>query len=217
MHFWDDPTTVERFASRPPDHRLVRLHEHFDLSSMSVLDLGCAAGRNTVYAAQRDADIYAIDRSTAMVRRTRLRLEEIVDDAEQRVIQGAMENLQMFAAATFDLVIGLGIYQQAATADVWDKALSESARVLKTGGLCLVANFSPASRPYGEPLQAVTLGSHQYLNAHGDGGTMTLLSAEDLDAAFARFALHPFETTYTARRETELGFRVTVNGLYQKS
>jgi 2-polyprenyl-3-methyl-5-hydroxy-6-metoxy-1,4-benzoquinol methylase len=70
--FWERPETVDRFASRDPDHRLQRLiGEYGRPAAIRALDLGCAGGRNTVLLAQRGFDVRALDASSAMVERTR--------------------------------------------------------------------------------------------------------------------------------------------------
>ncbi len=65
--FWDRLETVERFAVREPDHRLVRLADDVHHPGATrVLDLGCAGGRNTVLLAERGFDVWARDASGPM-------------------------------------------------------------------------------------------------------------------------------------------------------
>lgn len=101
--FWEDPSLVRRFATRDPDHRLVKLIAEFhDPASVRVLDLGCAAGRNTVLLAQRGFDVVAVDASAAMVAETRKRVARAVGAAaaRRRVQQASMDNLKQFPTRT---------------------------------------------------------------------------------------------------------------------
>ena len=215
--FWERAETVNRFAEREPDHRLAGLVDGLKPSSLRVLDVGCAAGRNTLWLAAQGADIYAVDASAAMVAKTRERLSGLLGrEAEARVQHGGMEDLHRFTDDSFDMVLGLGIYQQAQSKQQFQQALAESARVLKVGGLCLVANFGPDSQPQGVVLRTIEGEGDTYTGFMADAARMVLLSAPDLDKAFAQVNLFPKVPTETVRRVTSLGYRTTVNALYQK-
>lgn len=215
--YWEQPEQVERFATREPDRRLRRLIEsHREPERTRVLDLGCAGGRNTVLLADRGFDVYALDSSAAMVARTRERLAEIIGEVEamRRVQCGVMEDLGDFADRSFRLVVALGVYHNAATRDAWRTALRETHRVLEPGGLLLVSNFSPRTRPRGALLDRVSGDEHVYV--HPGTGRMYLLNAEGMDREMESFGLIPEPPTETVEVETELGRRVTVNGLYRR-
>lgn len=216
--FWDQPETVERFADREPDHRLVRLADDVvDPGATRVLDLGCAGGRNTVLLAERGFDVWARDASEPMVERTRARVSPVLgrEEAERRVRQGRMDDLGDFADATFDLVVALGLYQNATSVEEWRAAVDETARVLAPGGLLLVAHFTPEVDLTGEGTRPVADQPHVYEGL--PGGRAVLVDASTLDAAMARRGLRPDEPSDTVRVETERGRRVTVNGLYRKA
>ncbi|MFN3286573.1 MAG: class I SAM-dependent methyltransferase, partial [bacterium] len=116
--FWERPEVVQRFASRPPDDRMVALLSGASRATR-VLDLGCAAGRNTEWLAREGFDVYACDASEAMVTYTRGRVAPYLGEGEagRRVLLCSMDNLAMFEAESFDLVVALGIYQQAQTTE----------------------------------------------------------------------------------------------------
>ncbi len=215
--FWERSEQVDRFAAREPDRRLLRLIESFSVpAGVRVLDLGCAGGRNTVVLAERGFDVHAIDSSRAMVERTRSRLAVVLgsDAAKERVRLGRMESLEEFVSGSFHLVVALGVYHSATCREEWDRALSETARVLLPGGLALVASFSPRSDPQGDGLRPVTGAPHVYEGF--ESGRMYLLEAEDLDTEMARYGLTPAAATETVEVPTETGRRVTVNGFYRK-
>ncbi len=215
--FWERSEQVERFAGREPDLRLLRLIESYDdPATTRVLDLGCAGGRNTVVLAQHGFDVHALDSSAAMVERTRSRVAAVLGRAaaRRRVRVGRMERLDDFESGSFHLVVALGVYHSATCREEWDRALSETARVLVPGGLALVASFSPRSDPGGEGLRRVPGAPHVYEGF--EAGRLFLLEAEELDAEMARHGLLPVVASETVETPTESGQRVTVNGLYRK-
>ncbi len=216
---WEDPEVVERFANRDPDHRLVRMIEDLEHpKQLRVLDLGCAGGRNTVYLARLGCDVQALDSSVAMVEETRRRLAGILGDgaARARVTLGKMDDLGAFASGAFDLVLGLGLYQNARDIEEWHRAMEETARVLRTGGQCLVAHFTPDIDLTGNGVHPIPGEPHTFRGLAEDDDRCVLFYAPELDEAMARHGLFPAEPSETVVVPTETGQRSTVNGLYQK-
>ena len=155
MSFWEQPEQVKQFVERDPDHRLIVLLEEFmHAQTTKVLDLGCAGGRNTVLLAEKGFDVYAMDSSHAMVDKTRERIKNTcgAELALERVRQGKMNDLSFYQSNFFDLIIALGIFQNAVSKEEWSSSLAEASRVLKTKGKILVANFHADSAPEGKPL-----------------------------------------------------------------
>ncbi len=217
--FWERPEVVARFAARAADLRLVAMLGEEGGEGLRCLDLGCAGGRNATFLAQAGADVWALDASAAMVAATRERLALPLgpQEAERRVLRGKMDDLGAFGDATFDLVVALGVYQDAADVREFGRAVAETARVLRPGGRALVATFSPDGRPGGEPPVAVQGRSHVYLGHAHDGRPMTLLRESELDALFASHGLEPLAPTRAVRVETERGYRITLNALYRRT
>jgi SAM-dependent methyltransferase len=216
--FWDSPENVERFAAREPDVRLsALLAEYPEPREVRVLDLGCAAGRNAVLLAQKGFNIDALDSSPAMVAKTRERLAPILgaSAAERRVRIGRMDDLSFAPDASFDLVVALGLYHCAESRAEWDRALSESVRVLKPGGRLLVSVFTPETDLTGAGTRPVA-GEPDVYTGFESGGRHVLVDAAQLDREMARFGLTPLEPTRTARPKVEVGRRVSANGLYVK-
>ncbi|HYB52394.1 MAG TPA: class I SAM-dependent methyltransferase [Thermoanaerobaculia bacterium] len=216
--FWDLPENVERFAAREPDVRLTELvGEYPDPSVVRVLDLGCAAGRNVVFLSKAGFDVEALDASPSMVAKTRERVAPILGEAEagRRVRVGRMDDLAFAPDATFDLILALGLYHCAQSRGEWDGALRETARVLKSGGRLLVSVFTPETDLTGRGTHRVPGEEHLYEGF--DSGRHFLVDAVELDRELARFGLQPLEPTRTARPKTEVGRRVSANGLYRKA
>jgi len=215
--FWETREAVERFAARDPDVRLCSLLDEYpEPGRVRVLDLGCAAGRNTVVLAERGFDVVAVDSSQAMSERTRQRVAGILggSEAERRVLVGSMSELGFLAAGAVDLVVALGVLHLAGSRIEWQQAVSEISRVLRDGGILLCAVWSPRSRPAGQPLQAVSDEDHVYLGFHA--GRHYLLEADELDLEMARHGLVAAGAPEVVEVETERGMRVTINGQYRR-
>ena len=215
--FWTDPEQVDSFANRDPDRRLVQLLGSYTKPALvRILDVGCAGGRNTALLAEMEFDFRALDASGPMVARTRERIAAIcgVTLARQRVCAGVMEDLSAFPDGSVDLIVALGIYHQASSLEQWQRAVAESGRVLKYGGLVLVSSFTPDSQPDGKPLNPVRNSCDMY--GGFSSGHLCLLSADNHDKKMAEYGFEPDVPTETVRVETELGHRVTMNALYRK-
>lgn len=218
MSFWEASENVERFAAREPDVRLGKLiREYPNPSAVRVLDLGCAAGRNTVLLAQDGFDVEAVDSSAAMIAKTRERLAPILgaSEAGRRVRVGRMTDLSWIPDDAFDLIVALGLYHCAESQSEWDRALSETARILKRAGKLLVSVFTPETDLTGRGTHPVPGEPDVYEGF--DSGRVFLVDADRLDREVARHGLAPLEPTRTARPKVEVGRRVSANGLYVKS
>ncbi len=219
LPFWERPEMVERFAARDPDHRLVALIDTFaNPPGVRALDLGCAAGRNTVLLARRGFDVIARDASRAMVEATRGRVAEILgaEEAGRRVRLGSMDRLEGIADGSMDLVVALGVLHEAHSEAEWERALGELRRVAATGAWLLVAEFTDAFDPEGTGLPRVAGERHIY---EGVGsGRAHLVDAPTLDRELGEFGFTPWVPTETVRRATDAGgWRVTANALYRKA
>jgi len=215
--FWEDPEQVERFANREADHRLMEWLDRIpDPAAVRVLDIGCAGGRNTDVLAARGFDVFALDASEAMVRRTRQRVAASLGEreAQRRVRHGSMLDLSGFPAASFDLVVSLGVFHAAHDMAQWERALSEAERMLAPGGSLLVSVFGPETTWTGEPIQPVAGAPHVFEGMHS--GRHVFVGPADLDAAMTRLHLQPVVPTVTVIVPIESGQRVTINALYRK-
>lgn len=216
--FWESAEAVERFTGKEPDVRLQELLGDFtDPGQVRVLDVGCAAGRNTVLLAERGFDVFAIDGSEAMVARTRERVAGVLgrEESERRVQLGRMEDLSSFADASVHVLVALGVLHQAATESQWTGAIKEMNRCVAPGGRLLVAVWSPRSRPHGESVRLVTGEKHVYEGFHS--GTHYLVEAPVLDSALASVGFVPVVPTREVVVENEKGWRVTINALYRRT
>jgi len=184
-------------------------------SKTRVLDLGCAAGRNTVYLAKMGFDFYAVDLSDMMIAKTKERISELMgkSEADKRVLKMPMSRLG-FKDNFFDWIIALGVIQDAQSEQEWQDTVTDCVRVLKPKGKLLIAHFSQDSNPHGKGLKLVK-GTKQLYTGFAQGRKLNLLTAKELDERLLEHGLVSIEKTGTVKVNTQNGYRSTVNGLYQ--
>ena len=218
LPFWERPEVVERFAAREPDRRMMAWLESRVPDHSRVLDVGCAAGRNTVWLAERGVEVFALDASQAMVARTRARLQPLIGEAEaaRRVWRGTMDDLSRFDDGDFDLVLALGVLHAAQSEAEWDRAAAGIARVLLPGGDLLVAQFSPRTEPMGIPLSRVPGEGHLFEGFEA-GQRLWLLEPAELDARMEFHGLVPVVPAEAVKVPFMQGHRVTVNGHFRRA
>ncbi len=213
---WEQADVVQRFAGREPDHRLQELVEDYpDPAQVRVLDAGCAGGRNTVFLAGGDFEVYAMDGSEAMVAETRRRMASLMDqeEARRRVQVGMMTDLP-YDDESFDLVVSLGLLHNARSWEEWRQTALETSRVLRTGGRLLFSQFTPRTDLTGEGLRRIP--DEPYLYDGFPRGLAVLLEPDDLDREMATFGLRPEIPTGVGVTKKEKGQRVSANALYRK-
>lgn len=219
MPDWNDPDTVAFFRDRAADVRLVRLLEAGEVpAGTRVLDLGCAAGRNAVHLAAHGYPGVAIDASAAMVAATRARLAPYAATAAWCVLRRPMDALGDLEGRRFGLLLALGVLQNAASDDEFERVIAHLARLAAPGARLLVANFGPDSRPLGAPLRRVPGTRHVWTGFNADDldRRLTLPDAEALDALASARGFEPVTPTRAVEKPTEAGMRTTLNADYRR-
>lgn len=119
-----------------PHPDLLKVTEVFKAHGVKkVLDLGCGAGRNSIYLAQQGMDVQAIDSSAAGLQIFSEGLKKHGLHVESRV-GNVLEPLP-YDNASFDAIISVQVLQHG-TLDQIILAISEIQRILKTGGIIFI-------------------------------------------------------------------------------
>ena len=211
---WNDPEWVRFFGDRDPDWHLQQILGPGEASeSWRVLDLGCAAGRNTEAILEAGWATYALDLTPAMLKATRKRVQSLWPPGrgEGRILQGDMRSLP-YRDGTFHLIVALGVFHEAHHDDDLIQSLSETHRVLEAEGQVLVSVFSVEMLPPG----AQPLPLQKYLFSTPDGRNQCRLSPADLEKLFSEVGLtlvQPVEKRFGKEGDRP---RVTLLGLFAK-
>lgn len=141
---------------------------------MTVIDVGCGAGRHAFEAYRRGADVIAFDQSESDLRDVDTLLRAMGETGEApaaasaKVVRGDALNLP-YADETFDCVIASEILEHVPEDDA---AIAELVRVLKVGGTLAV------SVPRWLPEQVCWLLSEEYHS--NEGGHVRIYRASEL-------------------------------------
>lgn len=121
--FFEGPTVAERYL-------LNSLPE-----SSSVLDVGCGAGRISVYMAERGYRVIGIDVSEGLLSIAR----EFSMKKSQHIHFFLSEGIKLpYQDEEFDIVIGFKILCYIPTRELRNEKLKEFYRVLRVGGTCII-------------------------------------------------------------------------------
>jgi len=115
-----------------------RLASHVE-QGQRVLDLGCGTGALTLRAAHRGARVKGIDVNAQMLEIARARTEEAKLAGRVELCEMGVAELENEAAECYDVVMS-GLCFSELTEDELGYALKEVRRILKPGGILLVAD-----------------------------------------------------------------------------
>lgn len=125
-----------------------------------VYDLGCGAGRHTVYMAARGYAVYASDVEQSALDLTSAYLQRLGLTAE--LVRADM-NAMPYPDAFFDVVLAIQVIYHNTRAGI-ETCLDEIRRVLKPGGRAFLVTSSEQSPHYG---QGVQTDEHTFVRTEG--------------------------------------------------
>jgi len=210
--FWNDFENIKWFKDEPAPPYWVDFFKNFASKNISVLDLGCGAGRNTEILFRLGFDTYACDLYENMVATTKERLLAAgicETDVQKKVTQGDMLNIK-FPDRHFDVVLSNGVFHNAYNLKELEKAISEVSRVLKEGGhLCFNLFSSEKLDSFKE------IGSSVY--ATKEGLVMTLVTSQDFEKICQKYELKTESPIVQYQREVATGMRAIMRGVMVKN
>lgn len=147
MPTWNDLFKQEEFRWQEPHEQVVALLPVLrERGARRVLDLGCGAGRHTVYLARAGFDVRAFDIAENGLTHTREWLTR--ENLSAELHQGDISQIP-YPAEFFDAVISIYVIYHKTYAEM-QGVVAEIHRVLKRGGLAVISLQSVRGWRYGQ-------------------------------------------------------------------
>lgn len=174
-NYWNCEHIIDYFSNAAVKDYIKAFFKKYEPAiNLKVADLGCGAGRYTVWLAQNGYDVYACDDSIGMLRKTKKRLKKIgYNDIDRKILKGRLEKLP-FNDKMFDIVFTNGVIHNVYTSKEYKQCLKECVRVLKSNGVLYLSVFT--NDTIDEKIKK--LDEHVYLTP--DGLYMVLFSKEEI-------------------------------------
>ena len=142
---WAETYDIDQNRTRDLAAETLR-QANLSLDGRKVIEVGCGTGRNTVWLAERAAEIVGLDFSKAMLARARAR----VNDPTVRFVQHDARVTWPLTDASGDVVIAMLILEHV---EHIETVFAEAARVLITGGQFFVCELHPLRQHAGGQAQ----------------------------------------------------------------
>jgi len=210
--FWNDFENIKWFKDEPAPPYWIEFFEKFVGKKISVLDLGCGAGRNTEILFRLGFNTYACDFYEKMVATTKKRLLTAGADkkmVQENIAQGDMLNIK-FPDQYFDIVLSNGVFHNAYDLSELDKAISEVSRVLKKGGHLCFNLFSSEKVDLFK-----SIGNSVYLTK--ENLIMTLVTSQEFEDICQKHGLKIESPIIQYQREVTTGMRAIMRGVMVKN
>ena len=210
-NYWNNSQVVDSFSNATVKDYIKDFFEQYDpINNIKVADLGCGAGRYTIWLAQNGFDVYACDASIGMLNRTKEGLKKIrYQNIEEKVVHSRLEKLP-FDDEIFDIVLTNGVIHNAYTVEEFFQCLKECMRVLKQDGILYLSVFT--SDTIDEGLEKID--KHVYLTP--DGLRMVLFSKEEIIRTLRDKNYKVLDVCDLYDIQVETGVRSLFRATYQK-
>jgi len=147
---WNHILKRKDYAPEEPSRLVVNLIPALEKKGAKrILDLGCGAGRNTLYLAEKGFEVHGIDVSETALKTTKKRLEKRKLKAE--LVKGDMKALP-YSNSCFDAIICINAIYHQRRMQI-EKTISEIFRTLRKGGVFLANFHSKRSSRYGKGIK----------------------------------------------------------------
>lgn len=210
--FWNNFENIKWFRDEPASPYWVDFLKIFVDKKISVLDLGCGAGRNTEILFKLGFNTYACDFYKNMVTTTKERLLTVGANkkmVQKNIIQGDMLNIK-FPNQYFDIVLSNGVFHNAYNLNELNKAISEVARILKKGGYLCFNLFSS------EKIDSFkNIGDSVYVTK--ENLIMTLVTSQKFEDICQKHRLKIESPIIQYQKEITTGIRAIMRGVMVKN
>jgi len=175
---WQAPDLVARFAANTPNYTLMEYAQNLWQRSdapLKVLDIGGGAARNAIPLAQLGMEVCCTDLSVPMLVAAQQKLEIEKPPGKVHLVQSPMFSLP-FSDGQFDFVIAHGIWNLAQSGAEFRRAVSEAARVAKSGASLFLFTFSRHTLPD----DALPIADERFIFTQFSGDPQCFLSEEEI-------------------------------------
>ncbi len=211
---WETEEMVDRFRNKDPDKDLLTALESGPTpGDACALDLGCAAGRNSIVLAEARFKTFAVDSSASMLRAVYEKMKKTKNSRFWKLFPCRADMLQLpFRNAVFDITVAYGILHQADSTRELIRSFNEIVRVMKPRGRLLFSCFSTGMLPEG----STPVPDEKYIYLTPSKREVCRLSKNELAALCCHFGLEPLQEIELRRKTTEQRFRESLFGYFMK-
>lgn len=203
---WDNLHSYERFRPKYPSDHVVRFtftqfsRELDKRKDIKILDLGCGAGRHTIFLAQEGFETYATDFSEEGLNHLK---KSLTYKRLTATLQKADMEKQPFVDNFFDGIISFGVFYYN-NLEGYKNAISETYRILKKGGRALVITRTTDDYRYGKGMELEKNTFLLYLEDTNEKNmTNHFLDRDEIKELFGKFNIINVEKTETTFSNSE--------------
>ena len=212
--FWHKDKVVQEFAKDKPSIPLARfLNSLSGHKSKTILDAGCGGGRNTELIFRKGFDFYACDSSSAMVKQTKYRMNQISPESR---LNGKITKAPFikfpYKNQFFDVVVSNGVFHNATSVSMLDAGIKEAYRVLKKKGKIYVNMFYENRNTTNVKKTKIP-----QLFMTNSGLKMTLLTSRDILNLFENAGFKLCSRVKVYRKELNVGVRGVFRAIFTKN
>lgn len=130
--FWNKEKTKKQFQTKKVSKYITDLIDELD-SNLKVIDIGCGAGRYSLYVKEKGLFVFSVDKYCNMA--------SDLEDENISFMQGCIDNLPI-QDTLFDVILSIGVIHNASSLEEYEKAISEMNRILKPKGTIILSVFT---------------------------------------------------------------------------
>lgn len=211
--YWNSDSIVNEFTNAAfPEYWKEFFVKYERPEDLTVLDLGCGGGRNTYMLANLGFHVEACDLHEKMLQATKHKIAQLDKKRKNNVrIQYANMLDLPFQDESIDIVLSNGVYHNNSSIADFEKAIKETARVLKQQGLLCVNVFT--NRFIDESLIKQ---KQDALYITPDNLDMILLSEKRICELLKKQDLYPDGETFSYCSKINVGVRSVFRGIFKK-
>ena len=156
-----------------------------DRGSIRVLDLGCGAGRHTLFLAKHSFQVTALDVSETALRELQRRVDK-VNLKNVAVVKHEMLELP-FVDEYFDAIVSTNVLHHGTTAEI-KRTLGELFRIMKEGAAGFIITLSKQDFRYGDG-EKIEPDTYRFTDGDEKGIVHHFFDERELRSLFNRFEI----------------------------